>query len=262
MADVLVLCYHAVSSGWDHPMAVTPLQLHAQVTSLQQRGYRFETFTQAVLAPGEGRVAVVTFDDGFRGVRTTALPLLQEIGVPATLFVPTAYVGSAGPMSWPGFRDLEGRRVSDALTPMSGEEVRTLVAAGWEIGSHTTTHPWLTRLDDTALEDELAGSRAHCERELGLPCTSIAYPFGDVDERVALAAQAAGYAAGATLHRAAVRPGPLWTPRVCVNRVDDPRRFALKVARPMRSSAAAAAVDAAHRVRRRGRRHEQAEVSS
>lgn len=262
MSDVLVLCYHAVSSGWDHPMAMTPLQLRAQVMSLQERGYRFETFTRAVLAPPGGRVAVVTFDDGFRGVRTTALPLLQELGVPATLFVPTTYIGTAGPMSWPGFRDLDAQRVSDALAPLSWEEVLTLAAAGWEIGSHTRSHPWLTRQGDAALEDELAGSRAACERQLGVSCTSIAYPFGDVDERVAMAAQSAGYAAGATLHRAALRPGPMWTPRVCVNRADDPRRFAVKVARPMRTSAAAAAVGAAHRVRRGRRRHEVAEVSS
>ena len=67
------------------------------------------------------------------------------------------------------------------------------------------------------------------ERELGRPCRSIAYPYGDVDERVIEAAGAAGYAAGASLPKKLISRGPLDYPRVGVYHVDDLGRFKLKV---------------------------------
>ena len=50
----------------------------------------------------------ITFDDGYRSVLELALPILEELGVPATLFVPTDYIGSERPMSWPGIERWTG----------------------------------------------------------------------------------------------------------------------------------------------------------
>ena len=72
--------------------------------------------------------------------------------------------------------------------------------AGWEVGSHTRSHPRLSQVEDDAeLADELEGSRRVCEERLGRPCQSIAYPYGDHDERVVAAAGRAGYRYGLTL---------------------------------------------------------------
>ncbi len=65
---------------------------------------------------------------------------------------------------------------------MDWEDLRQLTDVGWEIGSHTCTHPRLTRLDDAALCIELEGSRNDCLENIGR-CDSLAYPYGDVDER-------------------------------------------------------------------------------
>jgi peptidoglycan/xylan/chitin deacetylase (PgdA/CDA1 family) len=253
MSDTLVLCYHAVSTAWDHPMAVAPSRLEQHVRSLLARGYRFRTFTASVVDPQPGRTAVLTFDDGFRGVFTQGLPLLRRLGVPATLFVPTDHVGTERPLSWPGFQDLLGRPAAPDLLAMGWDEVRELAAAGWEVGSHSCTHPRLPELPDEAVDRELVRSREACEAELDRPCTSLAYPFGDVDDRVARRAAAAGYVAGTTLQRAVAPTGPLRVPRICVTRVDRRLRFATKVAPTLRTPAASAAVDLVHAARRRAR---------
>jgi hypothetical protein len=108
----------------------------------------------------------------------------------------------------------------------------------------------LTALEDQALEHELGSSRAVCEQRLGRPCLSIAYPYGDVDDRVARAARAAGYAAGAALPARLRGRRPMMWPRVGVYRPDTRRRFALKVspaARRLRTWRPVAAVLAGQR---------------
>ena len=87
---------------------------------------------------------------------------------------------------------------------MSWDQLAALAAAGWEIGSHTQTHPHLTELAPDRLAEELAGSRAEIERNLGLPCPAIAYPYGDHDDAV-LAAATRGRVLGG-LHAAEALP--------------------------------------------------------
>jgi peptidoglycan/xylan/chitin deacetylase (PgdA/CDA1 family) len=113
---------------------------------------------------------------------------------------------------------------------MSWAELRRLADAGWEIGAHTRTHPHLTHVDDARLAEELRGSRADCEARLGVPCHSLAYPFGDVDARVVAATASAGFAAAGALPTRLTRPRPLEWPRVGIYHVDAQWRFRLKAA--------------------------------
>ena len=184
MIGALVLCYHAVSDSWPADLAIRPMQLEGQLTALLEHGYRGVTFHQAVHAPPSSKVVAVTFDDAYRSVIELGLPVLSRLGLPGTVFVPTGFAGSAEPMSWPGIDAWLGGPHEAELTAMSWSELATLKAAGWEIGSHTRTHPRLVDLDDADLADELVRSRVECESRLGVPCRSLAYPYGSVDDRV------------------------------------------------------------------------------
>jgi peptidoglycan/xylan/chitin deacetylase (PgdA/CDA1 family) len=83
---------------------------------------------------------------------------------------------------------------------MSWDDLGVLAQAGVEIGAHTITHPRLTRLkDEAAVSREIAGSRAELERRLGLTIPTFAYPYGDYDERVAQAVEAAGLSVAVTI---------------------------------------------------------------
>jgi peptidoglycan/xylan/chitin deacetylase (PgdA/CDA1 family) len=225
---VLALCYHAVSERWPAALSVTPAALRQQLTWLLSRGWRGATFTEAVLAPASSRTLAVTFDDGFDSVRTLAAPVLAELGLPATVFVATDWVGRA--MRWPELARWDATEHADELSSMSWDGLRTLAAAGWEIGAHSCSHRHLTRLPDEALIEELERSRAVCEEQVGAICRSFAYPFGEADDRVRAAVEAVGYdvAAGLSPRAFRVRDRREW-PRVGVWHAEPDWRFALKV---------------------------------
>jgi peptidoglycan/xylan/chitin deacetylase (PgdA/CDA1 family) len=197
--DVLVLCYHGISDSWPDVVAVGPQRLRDQLARLLRRGWQPATFTEAVLAPPAARTLAVTFDDGLRSVHALALPVLRDLGVVATAFVPAGLVDRGRPFAWAGTERWLGTPHEHELEGMSWHQLGELQAAGWEVGSHSSTHPRLTELDDERLARELRESKAEIERRLDAPCRSIAYPYSDVDDRVAAAARAAGYDAGAVV---------------------------------------------------------------
>jgi len=234
MADVLVLCYHAVSERFPAPLSVTPAAFERQLQLLARAGYRGATFSDALRAQ-EGRTVAITFDDAFLSVLQLGKPLLDAAGFPATVYAPTAYLDAPErPLKWDGIDQWHGGEHESELLPMSWDQLGGLAEAGWEIGSHTCTHPHLTGVDDEALREELVRSREEVERRLGRACPTLAYPYGDHDERVVAAAGAAGYAAAGTLPARLHAARPLAWPRVGIYHGDDERRFRLKVSRAMR----------------------------
>ncbi|HKH40976.1 MAG TPA: polysaccharide deacetylase family protein [Solirubrobacterales bacterium] len=230
---MLVVCYHAVSREWRAELAVSPEQLEDELRYLLGRGFDPVTFTKAVAGSEPGRVMAVTFDDAYRSVYEAARPILERLGVPGTVFVPTSFPSSRAPMSWPGIDGFVHGPSAAELVPASWDELRTLSRSGWEIGSHTRSHPHLPRLGDAELTRELEESRRECESHVGAPCTAIAYPYGDTDERVARTAAAAGYAAGAALYEPLMRKStlsdPMRWPRLVFNRRDGRLRARVKV---------------------------------
>lgn len=235
LSDRLVLCYHAISETFPAALSITPARLEAHLALLARRGYRGVTFSDAVAGTSNGPVVAVTFDDACRSVRTLGRPILDRLGWPATMFAPTDWVGREEPMRWPGIERWHGGPHEHELMPMGWEELGALAQGGWEIGSHTCSHPRLPTLADAQLADELARSKAVCEECMGRPCSTIAYPYGDVDARVVAAVGAAGYTAAATLPTRLHDEQPLQWPRIGVYVADDARRFALKVSPPLRT---------------------------
>jgi peptidoglycan/xylan/chitin deacetylase (PgdA/CDA1 family) len=236
MMDLLVLGYHAVSDDWQSDLAVSTSNLEHQLGSLVRRGYRGALLHEVANSPPSGRTLVVTFDDAYRSVRELALPIMRELGVPGVVFAPTHFAEGDRLASWEGVDIyLDGPHARE-LEVMSWEELRELQAAGWEVGSHTRSHPHLTQLDEPSLSEELRGSREDCERHLGTPCRSLAYPYGDTDARVIAATAGAGYSAAAGLphfHRLHP-PAALNWPRIGVFQGDGPVRFAVKASRTVR----------------------------
>jgi peptidoglycan/xylan/chitin deacetylase (PgdA/CDA1 family) len=250
MLNVLVLCYHAVSDRWDAALSVTPAALRRQLAFLVSQGWVGATFTEAVTSPPAARTLAVTFDDGFDSVRTHAAPILDELSLPGTVFVPTDWPGRT--MRWPGIEQWADTPFAHELRAMSWDQLRALSAGGWEIGAHTCSHPRLSQLDAEAAERELSEARAACEREIGRACRSVAYPFGDATVQIRSAAEAAGYEAGAGLfQRAIAAPHRFEWPRLGVWHDDRDRRFRLKVSAAMSVARGARWRGAIQRVRTR-----------
>jgi peptidoglycan/xylan/chitin deacetylase (PgdA/CDA1 family) len=178
--------YHVVSAappGAPEPQLWTSRRRFAgEMVALEGAGYHAITLATAVRAWRRGgplphRPIVISFDDGYRSDYTHARPVLRRLGWPGVLNLVLQNVGAGG---------------------VTAGEVRGLIASGWEIDSHTLTHPDLTRLPSVLLRRQLVGSRAEIRRRFGQPADFFCYPSGRYDARVEAAVRAAGYRAATT----------------------------------------------------------------
>lgn len=234
--DLLILCYHAVSGSWPSVGAIDPASLERQVAYLLRRGYRPETLSGALAAEHGEPSLVVTFDDAFRSVLERGLPVLRSLGVPATLFVPTDFAAEATLMTWSTLGRWVGTEHEQELRCMSWQEVRRVAAEGWEIGSHTCSHPRLPGLSEAEANDELSRSRLVCEEQLQRPCASLAYPFGLYDTDTVRRSAGAGYESAVTLGERLLGPrqrGALELSREGIYRETGWGHFRLATSRPL-----------------------------
>jgi peptidoglycan/xylan/chitin deacetylase (PgdA/CDA1 family) len=224
--EPVVLCYHATSSDWNHHISVAPDVIERQIRSLLVRRYR--AVRAADLVAGRGRLFHVTFDDAFRSV-LDALAVLERHGVRGTVFSCTELAdgGRLFPIRRrPGEENIT--IAESSLRTMTWDELRSVAERGHEVGSHTVSHPHLTRVSDVELARELRESRERLESELGRPCPFLAYPYGDENGRVRIAARAAGYEAAFGLPGRSRPYDPFAIPRLGIWRKDGPVRFFLK----------------------------------
>jgi peptidoglycan/xylan/chitin deacetylase (PgdA/CDA1 family) len=228
MHDVLVLCYHAVSPTWKAALSVTPENLEAQLQTLVRNGWQGATFAEVVDGPPHPRTLVVTFDDAFLSVLKHAHPILSKLGLPGTVFAPTVFMDARQRLAWPGIDNWADTQWDEELQSMRWGDLKELVDDGWEVGSHTRTHPHLTQLDDQAAYQELVQSRSECRAQLDRDCTTVAYPYGDVDARIAGLAAEAGYSGGACMSSNLRPMGAHRLPRVGIYHDDQIWRFTLK----------------------------------
>jgi peptidoglycan/xylan/chitin deacetylase (PgdA/CDA1 family) len=193
--EPLVLCYHAVSDTWEHLLSVRPRAFERQLKLMRVRGYA--AASAAGVLSGRGRLFHVTFDDALRSV-SNALPILDRLGVPATVFACTAFAENGRVLDVAELAD-EASAHPNELATMGWDELAGLAERGVEIGSHTKTHAHLRALSDLELRAELGESRERLEDVLGRRCRFLAFPYGEHDERVRAAARASGYDAAFAL---------------------------------------------------------------
>jgi peptidoglycan/xylan/chitin deacetylase (PgdA/CDA1 family) len=231
----LVLCYHSVSNDWRHALSVPPDAFRRQVESIASDGSRRVTADE--LAEGVRRGVHVTFDDAYRDV-LAALPVLEELALPTTVFACSSYADDGRPLAVAELAEDAAAHPS-ALATMTWDDLRQIAERGVEVGSHTASHPHLTRLSDAELERELVESRERIADELGRPVRLFAYPYGEHDARVQAAAKRAGYAASFAQWPGSSIRNDHALPRVSFYRADSSRRAMLKTTKvgPLLASA-------------------------
>ncbi len=215
--SVPVLMYHVIGTPRpDTPLPelwVRPADFRAQVRTLAGRGYHAVTLQQVWDAWHRGgrlpsKPVVFSFDDGYTGQYTQALPALRAAG-------------------WPGVLNLKLGNLRD----LRADRVKGMIAAGWEIDSHTIHHPDLTSVDAAALRVELEQSRARLRREFGVAANFFCYPSGRYDRAVVSAVKRAGYLAATTTDSGLARPQDTYVlGRVRVNGSDSSSALVDKLA--------------------------------
>ena len=208
---VPILMYHVMQApppgAPNRELFVSPERFAAQVAALRRAGFTGVTMDEVLAgwrrgAPLPRRPIVVSFDDGYWSQYSNAAPVLRSVG-------------------WPGVLNLElnDLRGKGSLKPTT---IRKLLANGWEIDSHTISHPDLTQVDDARLRHELVDSRRRLRRMFGVRADVFCYPAGRFDARVVAAVRAAGYAVATTELPgvATAQSDPFTLPRVRVSGSD------------------------------------------
>ena len=136
------------------------------------------------------RRIVLTFDDGFRNVLEHGLAPLAQNQFRAIQFLLPNYLGKTNEWDLPA---------GEAPAPlMDAAQVREWLAAGHEIGSHTLTHPWLTRIPRAEAREQIIASRKKLEDLFGVTVEHFCYPYGDWNPAVRDLAAEAGYRTACT----------------------------------------------------------------
>ena len=171
-----VLLFHRVNDDIpEDGITVSTARFRTVIRAIRER-YHPLTLTQLLdhldeKTPWPRGSVVVTFDDGYLDNFSSAAPILAEYGVPATFFIVANAMGTGRVMPWE--QHLQGR-----VTWMTWNQVRELHRQGFEVGSHTLTHPDLGKVRGAEAWREISESKTKLQDELGAPVPLFAYPFG------------------------------------------------------------------------------------
>jgi peptidoglycan/xylan/chitin deacetylase (PgdA/CDA1 family) len=223
---VRILAYHRVCADRDE-LAVAPAVFRRQMEAVMDARVKPVTLEDALAAldaRSPGRHLCVTFDDAYHDNLEHAVPVLRELGIPATIFAPTAIVDGRAPMYWYSEREQPPALSWDELRELDRDPL-------FSIGAHTRTHPALPRLADDAAWDEIAGSKQDVERHVSRPVMTFAYPAGLYGARELRMVRDAGYRLAVTTEPGLNRPGrpceALY--RMCIDRRDTMPMFEAKL---------------------------------
>ncbi len=183
-SNPLLLQYHQVGPPVRGGTWVTPRQFRAHLRWLRERFSLPRDRDHLLQILREGGGAVITFDDALIDVFHRAFPLLSASGCVGMVFVVTGHMGRR--VSWDA-------TFGKTLFHMDREHLVALHRSGWAVGSHTHTHPDLTRLTPRERERELRRSREVLEDLLETDVFFLSYPFNRFNSAVMDDVRRAGY---------------------------------------------------------------------
>ena len=174
---VPILVYHALGTpprSAPYPgLYVAKAEFEAQMRWLARKGYQAVTLDEVMSAWYHGgtlpaKPIVITFDNGYPAQVTFAPMVLSRYGWPAVI------------------NDITAGHLHPA-------QLRRVLALGWEVDSHSVSHPDLTTLSPAELRYQLVASRRYLQRTFHIAANSFCYPSSKYDAAVIAAVRAAGY---------------------------------------------------------------------
>ncbi len=190
--------HRAEDSEYARTLITPPAVFWAQLEALGNGGYEAVTATALVDHMQRGtplpeKPVLLCFDDGSATHRTVALPMLEQLGLPAIFFPMTVVLGK-----------------DDWLSP---DQLREIDAAGMEVGAHSWDHQRMDRISDEEWARQITEPKATLEEILGHPVDMLAYPNGMWSPKALLHVLDAGYRAAFQLTEPSDPEWPLLTIR-------------------------------------------------
>ena len=226
-----ILMYHQIdvpppSGSPLRGLVVSPGSFVRQMWLLKCMGYRglsMRDLEPYINGTRRGRVAGITFDDGYENNARHALPVLRNMEFTATCYAVSNMIG--GTNSWDAHIGIAEKPL------MSLDDWKMWLAGGMEIGSHTRSHANLTTLSATDSREEVLGSKKELEELFGCEVRHFCYPFGQFEKTDISAVKLAGYVSATTTDRGLVHIGddPYTLRRIMVAQATNLLQFTLKI---------------------------------
>jgi peptidoglycan/xylan/chitin deacetylase (PgdA/CDA1 family) len=164
-------------------LSVAPADFQAQMDWLQTHHYHPVDFNDirayfAGLSPLPAKPVVITLDDGYRDLYTTAFPILLAHRFKAVAYIVSSFV--------------------DRPSNVTQQQILEMDHAGIEIAAHTVTHANLAHATYPLIMYQIVASRHWLEHLVGHPVVDFAYPSGKYNAQVIAALQQAGYSTAVT----------------------------------------------------------------
>lgn len=181
----VVLMYHDIKETEINGFDVSVQDFRQQMDWLATHEYKtlsvhefVECLTQNTPFPPKS--VLITFDDGYDGINTYAVPELGKRGMKATFFI---------------IKNCIGTKITD-YSYLTEQQIKELSQDPlFSIQPHTLTHADLTKISVEQLQDEVAGSKKFFTELTGIQCEAIAFPYGFYNKSVLDAVERADYKA-------------------------------------------------------------------
>jgi peptidoglycan/xylan/chitin deacetylase (PgdA/CDA1 family) len=194
-----IFCYHSVSSLTDTMVPSTNVDTGEFIENLELLRFYGANFVSGIQladyyyrnTPFPPCSVLITFDDGFKNYITEILPILEDFQIPSILFVTTDYIDTEIPYSFVSWK--RNKRFSQNYLNRCHSEFKSLTSHDIlelnknplvEIGAHSCSHPYLTRITQQLALSEILESKIRLESILGIPIIYFAYPHGDYSKQI------------------------------------------------------------------------------
>ncbi len=187
---VPILMYHVIAAppaGAPFPgLYVEPAEFAEQMQALEDAGWHAVTLDQVQaywrqgVPLGAGKPIVISFDNGYNSQYTQALPVLRRLG-------------------WMGDENLQLTGLPPSEGGLGEQQIRGLLAAGWELDTQGMSHAALITLDAEQLHYQVARARQLLQQRYHAPVNWFCYPSGQYDPTVEAAVKAAGFIGSTTV---------------------------------------------------------------
>ncbi|HZV82137.1 MAG TPA: polysaccharide deacetylase family protein [Geobacteraceae bacterium] len=209
MNRIPVLMYHHIAPHPGDTVTVTPEVFAGQMRLLAECGYRFLSAAELVghvsgNSPVREKSVAITFDDGWLDNYLNAYPVLELLGIKATIFVITGRADAASRFGCSLSVEVPVHEVAKMhireghaeRVVLDWETIRTMASGGLvTFHSHTVSHRRCAELSSAELINELTESKRSVEQELGCSCDYLCWPYGSYSDHAVKIAREAGYRA-------------------------------------------------------------------
>ena len=240
-----IWCLHRVVSQRsiypsNRELEITPGYLEELILKYKSAGYTFVSIDELLKSRSllPRKYINISFDDGFRDVNLNAFPIFIQYHIPFTIYLTTDFPEGKADIWWiqmehcRSVEDFENlmKQIYGSGEPMakkmheltdtqpdlqlskslslSWEEITEMINSGLcTIGSHTVSHPGLTRIGEDACRSELEESRRIIKERTGKDAIHFSFPHSMEDETVRKAVAKAGYVTASLGYGGTIRRG-------------------------------------------------------